>query len=734
MAVLLDEHKSYQDSAGLPLSGGKLTFGTVNLDPATNLITVYSDRELTVALTNPVILDSSGMSGTKVWIPGKFSLLVSTAADVQVYQDLDNGGGEDVVYTTVALLLASTEPARGIDEITEVNGPFGIFSYKQSSGTGNLGQPNGAGVEFDAVPLMVGAQGGLFLAEAFGEIGAGSDDHAVIQLALDAAGIFASPPTNDDIFPGGTHNIGQGTVVLHAGGQHIITDSLSIPPGVTLDLNGSTVLQTTASSDAIIISFSGMTDGGFGLYAASVVNGFIVGLGKDTSTARGIFCEVLNRSQIRNVNIAGFKFGVTLHECQYNTFDTIRVNSCEVGWYITARPAAQNLTCIDNNYLNMSVSFCDYGIWLQASSHSLFERIDSSRNTIVDILFGSQLVGYLTEYVVTAGGSGYSVSGTETVTISGGGGTMAQAFAITDGSGVVTSIVGVDAGDGYTSAPTITVGGSGSGATATVTINDDTGLGDWDGAPAEVRGHNVFMASKFEHDTDTMPSSGYAIIVNDTVCRRNIFEHPALTRQLAGSGPTAYMRLFRSGGFGSVVNYPQDTQNSSFGSILNPANISDFSVFRVIASQGVAIRWSSFQDGDDAIKFAVDVAGNVKEAGEVAQIGYNAAGYTQAIGYVAKNSFTGTACLRTQTFNEANPRFTLTTDGKMLWGGGGSVGDVTMSRPSGNILALGSGDGFGVGNSATNTNTPSGATAHQIPIYDETGSLLGHIPVYGSVW
>jgi hypothetical protein len=42
--------------------------------------------------------------------------------------------------------------------------------------------------------------------------------------------------------------------------------------------------------------------------------------------------------------------------------------------------------------------------------------------------------------------------------------------------------------------------------------------------------------------------------------------------------------------------------------------------------------------------------------------------------------------------------------------------------------------GIGVSNSATNTNTPSGATAHQLPIYDEAGSLLGYIPVYGSAW
>lgn len=33
-----------------------------------------------------------------------------------------------------------------------------------------------------------------------------------------------------------------------------------------------------------------------------------------------------------------------------------------------------------------------------------------------------------------------------------------------------------------------------------------------------------------------------------------------------------------------------------------------------------------------------------------------------------------------------------------------------------------------------NTNTPSGATAHAVPIFNYDGSLLGYIPVYGSTW
>jgi len=41
---------------------------------------------------------------------------------------------------------------------------------------------------------------------------------------------------------------------------------------------------------------------------------------------------------------------------------------------------------------------------------------------------------------------------------------------------------------------------------------------------------------------------------------------------------------------------------------------------------------------------------------------------------------------------------------------------------------------LGVGNCAANTNTPSGATAYAMPIYNATGTLLGYIPVYASQW
>lgn len=34
----------------------------------------------------------------------------------------------------------------------------------------------------------------------------------------------------------------------------------------------------------------------------------------------------------------------------------------------------------------------------------------------------------------------------------------------------------------------------------------------------------------------------------------------------------------------------------------------------------------------------------------------------------------------------------------------------------------------------TNTNTPGGATAYQLAVKDETGTIVGYIPLYGSPW
>ena len=72
-----------------------------------------------------------------------------------------------------------------------------------------------------------------------------------------------------------------------------------------------------------------------------------------------------------------------------------------------------------------------------------------------------------------------------------------------------------------------------------------------------------------------------------------------------------------------------------------------------------------------------------------------------------------------------------------LIGASGQTANILETLANGGStiqFAIGPSGQIKTNQSAANTNTPSGATAYQLPIYDETGSLLGYIPVYGSAW
>lgn len=88
-----------------------------------------------------------------------------------------------------------------------------------------------------------------------------------------------------------------------------------------------------------------------------------------------------------------------------------------------------------------------------------------------DVISSTILKGGGVESVtVSAGGTGY-VQASTTVTITGGGGTGATATATVSG-GAVTAITVTNQGRGYTSVPTVTIGGVGSSATAVAVLND----------------------------------------------------------------------------------------------------------------------------------------------------------------------------------------------------------------------------------------------------------------------
>ena len=82
-------------------------------------------------------------------------------------------------------------------------------------------------------------------------------------------------------------------------------------------------------------------------------------------------------------------------------------------------------------------------------------------------------------------------------------------------------------------------------------------------------------------------------------------------------------------------------------------------------------------------------------------------------------------------------RFYIHPDGKLEWGSDTTAKDVNLYRAQANTIATDDTlwtKALGIGNSVTNINTPSGATAKAIPIYNSSGALIGYIPVYGSQW
>ena len=97
MPSAINEHTQYLDSSGTPIASGSVYIGTQNLNPVSNPITIYSDRDLTTAISNPQTLDAQGRTTNKIWVPGRYSLQVNDASAVQQYQSLDEG---EVVNTS----------------------------------------------------------------------------------------------------------------------------------------------------------------------------------------------------------------------------------------------------------------------------------------------------------------------------------------------------------------------------------------------------------------------------------------------------------------------------------------------------------------------------------------------------------------------------------------------------------------------------------------------------------
>lgn len=87
MAAALFPIHQFFDNAGAPLNGGLIyTYQAGSTTPKT----AYSDADLTIPQTNPIVLDAYGRPATPIWCSGETKLVIKTSVGVQINPVFDN--------------------------------------------------------------------------------------------------------------------------------------------------------------------------------------------------------------------------------------------------------------------------------------------------------------------------------------------------------------------------------------------------------------------------------------------------------------------------------------------------------------------------------------------------------------------------------------------------------------------------------------------------------------------
>ncbi len=99
MGRFIDPASPLFDSAGVPLSGGKLYFYATG---ATTPQNTWSDKALTVLNANPILLNSAGRPVAEIWLSPAlyYKVALTTSADVPVYTRDPVDSTPDLANTT----------------------------------------------------------------------------------------------------------------------------------------------------------------------------------------------------------------------------------------------------------------------------------------------------------------------------------------------------------------------------------------------------------------------------------------------------------------------------------------------------------------------------------------------------------------------------------------------------------------------------------------------------------
>jgi predicted RNA-binding protein with TRAM domain len=203
---------------------------------------------------------------------------------------------------------------------------------------------------------------------------------------------------------------------------------------------------------------------GFAIIGAS--NNFII----DCIATGELFGSVA--AGIALVNVA---FSTFLYVPYGNIIRNNNISRNNTGIFVTSNLIVTNH--FENNYIGSNVQFGINDVGLNGTNTGIFG---------------------VNGYTITVPGSGYTSA--PTVTITGGGGAGATAYATINSAGAVNGIFFTNTGTGYTSAPTVTItGGGGSGATATANIDLVNRL------------TNMYLSNKSEYNDNNTALANYSV-------------------------------------------------------------------------------------------------------------------------------------------------------------------------------------------------------------------------------
>jgi len=230
MPRIFNPQAQWKDADGIPVAGGTLVFFE---NRATVKKAIFSDKDLSVAQSNPYTLDGSGRVIGDVWFSGLTSIQVNNTAGGQIRIDDDvesNAVDSEVVRSTktVATMVADTTWALddfiSVEDYATGNNSGVLFFKVVAAGTGTA--DGGQYIDLpNTTPALQAKQNfpSVITIKMFGAVEGVSNSRSAIQTALGVA--FSE---------------GISVVQLSNGGNFSVdpsTSALIINEGVYLDLN-----------------------------------------------------------------------------------------------------------------------------------------------------------------------------------------------------------------------------------------------------------------------------------------------------------------------------------------------------------------------------------------------------------------------------------------------------------------------------------------------------------------